>query len=325
MYAKIETKFWNDPTVRRLNEDARMLFLYILTTPQRNIVGLFHLPAAFACYHLQWTPQRFEKALKELIKANRVKHDSDLELILIKNFFKYQAPENPNQVKASLEKLNELPDTPLFFDLANILERSKDDKFVTVAEGLRNRFETLSKGLAKGSETVSKPETETEADTESESGTGTDSDSMSPGGDQHEQSAGSSEPSIKISASMVNQVKDDYNKILSGLKLEVRVINDARAKQIKFLLKRYGREVITEVFKKVSQSDFLLGRTQKPFNGCDLDWIIDESNFVKIYEGKYDNENHKKEIPKALHSLMEGVAEQQNVDVFDSFLQGGRK
>lgn len=39
-------------------------------------------------------------------------------------------------------------------------------------------------------------------------------------------------------------------------------------------------------FGYVSQSDFLCGRTEKPFN-CDLEWMLNASNFVKIIEGKY--------------------------------------
>ena len=44
-------------------------------------------------------------------------------------------------------------------------------------------------------------------------------------------------------------------------------------------------------FKAVSRSDFLMGKTQ-PTNGrkafmADLEWITNESNFTKIWEGKY--------------------------------------
>jgi hypothetical protein len=41
-------------------------------------------------------------------------------------------------------------------------------------------------------------------------------------------------------------------------------------------------------FDYVSQSDFLCGRTSKPFT-CNLEWLITPSNFAKVVEGNYDN------------------------------------
>lgn len=40
-------------------------------------------------------------------------------------------------------------------------------------------------------------------------------------------------------------------------------------------------------FADIRNSDFLMGRTEKPFR-ADLEWIIRPTNFVKILEGKYD-------------------------------------
>lgn len=40
-------------------------------------------------------------------------------------------------------------------------------------------------------------------------------------------------------------------------------------------------------FKHVSLSDFLMGRTPKPF-ACTLAWLINASNFAKVIEGNYD-------------------------------------
>lgn len=45
-------------------------------------------------------------------------------------------------------------------------------------------------------------------------------------------------------------------------------------------------------FAYIARSDFLTGRVstpgRKPFE-IDLEWIVTESNFVKIIEGKYEN------------------------------------
>lgn len=41
-------------------------------------------------------------------------------------------------------------------------------------------------------------------------------------------------------------------------------------------------------FAYVAESDFLCGRTAKPFT-CNLEWLITPSNFAKVIEGNYEN------------------------------------
>lgn len=50
--------------------------------------------------------------------------------------------------------------------------------------------------------------------------------------------------------------------------------------------KRQGIDFWDRFFKYVAKSDFLCGRTEKPFN-CDFEWMLNAANFVKIIEGKY--------------------------------------
>lgn len=42
-----------------------------------------------------------------------------------------------------------------------------------------------------------------------------------------------------------------------------------------------------DFFGYVRQSDFLMGRTERPWNGFCFDWLFNPSNFVKIREGNY--------------------------------------
>lgn len=70
----------------------------------------------------------------------------------------------------------------------------------------------------------------------------------------------------------------------------VRVWTEARKKK---LLARWREDVERQdlnywdrFFAYASKSDFLCGRTANPFT-CDLEWMLNASNFVKILEGKY--------------------------------------
>lgn len=41
--------------------------------------------------------------------------------------------------------------------------------------------------------------------------------------------------------------------------------------------------------KRAEDSDFLCGRTSKPFGGFSFDWVTKKANFTKLMEGNYDN------------------------------------
>ena len=50
-----------------------------------------------------------------------------------------------------------------------------------------------------------------------------------------------------------------------------------------------GIELFRAFFQRASESDFLSGRNGK-WQGCSFDWLILPSNFLKVWEGHYDND-----------------------------------
>lgn len=44
---------------------------------------------------------------------------------------------------------------------------------------------------------------------------------------------------------------------------------------------------------RAAHSDFLCGRTPKPWTGCSFDWLIKAQSFTKLMEGNYDNRNRE--------------------------------
>ena len=74
----------------------------------------------------------------------------------------------------------------------------------------------------------------------------------------------------------------------------VRVITPARHKAILRMLNKQTEEDIREVLNNFNTSDFLLGRTSD-FK-ANIDWIVKENNFIKVLEGKYNN--NSKQAPK---------------------------
>ncbi len=54
-YSKVQNRIWNSKTFLQLNEDSKFLWLYLLTCPHGNIVGLFVLKPGYAQEDLGWS------------------------------------------------------------------------------------------------------------------------------------------------------------------------------------------------------------------------------------------------------------------------------
>jgi len=123
-YAKVQKRIWNSKTFSNLSEDARLLWLYLLTCPHGNMVGLFVLKPGYVQEDLQWSSQRFTKSFTELLTIplsngchGLVKYDENTKVIWIKNYLEHNPLINPNQVKAAVQKIRALPYSELFQDV----------------------------------------------------------------------------------------------------------------------------------------------------------------------------------------------------------------
>ncbi len=115
-YNRISAKFWTDEKVLKWSNQTRLLAIYLLTCPHKTTEGLFRLPKQYICADLGWSLKELEKPFQELLKDDFIKYDEKVSVILLTKALKYQSPDNPNQEKAAIKKLEELPDTVLLND-----------------------------------------------------------------------------------------------------------------------------------------------------------------------------------------------------------------
>lgn len=176
MYSKIDSLFWLDSKNKSLSDEEKLLFLYLLTCPHRNILGYFYLPISYAAADLKWSSERVSKGLDKLFRKGYVTLDESSEMILIRNFLKYNTFENPNQVKGAVQCLKSLPCSALDATFLELLKTSEALFCQGKSDYLLNQYDALikaveervSKGFAKGFERVSKPVTVTVTVTEAE-------------------------------------------------------------------------------------------------------------------------------------------------------------
>lgn len=84
------------------------------------------------------------------------------------------------------------------------------------------------------------------------------------------------------------QLADRYNAICTNLPRVVR-LTDKRRRAVRLIYgKGYTPEQLDEAFRKAQSSSFCTGQNDRNWK-ADFDWMLNESNLVKVLEGKYDN------------------------------------
>ena len=153
LYTRVESSFWSDDKMRAVSSDARHLMLYLFTSPHRNILGFYFLPSPYACFDLGWDDKRFAKGLQELLQTRRVMYDEQSHVMLVCNYLKHNPLENPNQVKAAIEKLDALPETPLFTAFNDILRQFDKGYMEPLHKRLTERLPKPGTGTGTGTGT----------------------------------------------------------------------------------------------------------------------------------------------------------------------------
>lgn len=90
----------------------------------------------------------------------------------------------------------------------------------------------------------------------------------------------------------LNEIFEAYARFLPALP-QLRIIDEPRKAMIRSRWNADEQfqsvEFWERFFTHVSESDFLMGRTDRPWTGCCFDWLLKPANFRKIVEGNYDN------------------------------------
>lgn len=121
-FRKIDPRIWNDAKFTALSNDAKLLFIYLLTSPMMTILGALPMRDTSVAAELNIPyPIPYSIRYKELYEQGIVEYD-DRGLFWVKNFLKYNPPDNPKVVISWRNALDLLPECPL---LSKVLESAK--------------------------------------------------------------------------------------------------------------------------------------------------------------------------------------------------------
>ena len=151
------SSFWNDPVVRKLSPNAKLLFLYLFTCEQSHYCGIYVFERAFVPLYTGMTEKETTKAFNELLRENRITWDIDNGVIFVHHMLTHQFPGGrPDGVLKHLTNhFKSLHNTPLINNLLQTILEQLPVTYNVIAEQLKQEWmERIPEPLKNGSGTV---------------------------------------------------------------------------------------------------------------------------------------------------------------------------
>lgn len=319
-YGKVSPRFWIGETGRKLRKmpDAQRIAMYLMTAPMAEMTGVFYCPIATIlndvgapCEELhiesegaserlarvredpskghQRGVEGVKRALEALKELDFCFYDFESEFVFVKEMARCQIAEklkpSDNQVKG-IRKLVENMPKPM---RARFIERYNKDFSLGFDEGIE---EKPASPLEAPSEPLRSQEQEQEQEYRDVSDETSSSDSPALTLDG-ESDAPKRAPSVPL-----QKIVDTYNSKLGSQLGMCRQLNKQRQGNLRQRWADISRivessdpkevlEGFAAFYDKIGRSNFLMGRAAD-FKAT-FDWIHNSTNFLKIYEGNYEN------------------------------------
>lgn len=147
----INTRIWDDSWFTDLTPDEKLIWIYLLTNPLTNLIGIYEIPVKRVAFDTGISLERVRKAFESFQKAKKALFIENY--VLLVNFYSNQSM-NTNMVKGSKSHFDELPET-----IKNEVLNNPLKGFETLRNGL---------GMVRKYEYKSKDEDEVKVEVESE-------------------------------------------------------------------------------------------------------------------------------------------------------------
>lgn len=143
-FGTVDTDVWKHIDFKSLDDDSKLMFLYLKTCDHQNMIGCFHLPILYMQADLSWTEKRVNQTLCKLFDKGFVMVDKALEMVLLTKHLRKHPLQNPNQAKGAEKLFNDIPKRFKYIkELAESLLTQE-----TLSEPFANRLTTLCNSVS---------------------------------------------------------------------------------------------------------------------------------------------------------------------------------
>lgn len=140
MYTRIESKFWTDEKFKPAEDIVKLGYLYCLSSPHKNIIGMYFLPLGYVSSDLHWTIEKVQSVFDELIRMKRIIYDPDSCVLLVLNYFKHNPIQNKNMAISGIDKLSELPENSCLEEFEKAIKKYYKPFVLPLLKRLRERL-----------------------------------------------------------------------------------------------------------------------------------------------------------------------------------------
>ncbi|MFK0570602.1 hypothetical protein [Endozoicomonas sp.] len=164
-YGKIYCQFWWQDKVYNMTDKEVVLAVYLLTHPTGDMTGILRItPETISGDRKDWTLEDAKETLSKLFQKGFLTVKEGSSWVVINNFLKYNAPENPNQIKSIIKLMMKFPknidgiERPLSYlgDAVKTIA-NKDQKIKQQFNELQAGYEKARDDRLNPSETLSEP------------------------------------------------------------------------------------------------------------------------------------------------------------------------
>lgn len=130
----VNTKFWDDSFISELTPSEKLLFLYLLTNPLTNLLGIYEITMKRISFDTGLKTDIIQKGLEGFKKVKKVYFVNDF--IILPNFLKNQRL-NTNMKIGITKIFNQLPN------------KLRDSILSNHSKGLPNDYQSIRNGMLK--------------------------------------------------------------------------------------------------------------------------------------------------------------------------------
>ena len=108
-FTKVSPSVWKSRKFRALenNTDARLAYLYILTSPHASSAGCYDLPEGYASADLGWEIDRYREAIDRLCGVGLIEFSEGENTVWVTNWAAFNSPTNGKHAMAILNDLRQ--------------------------------------------------------------------------------------------------------------------------------------------------------------------------------------------------------------------------
>lgn len=134
----VNTKFWDDPFIEGLNPSEKLLFLYLITNPLTNLLGIYEITLKRISYDTGLSKETISKGFERFGMVKKAFYIKD-NFIILPNWLKNQRL-NSNMKVAVAREFQSLP-----INLKNSILTNGSERLGNDSEGFRMVMEGLGK------------------------------------------------------------------------------------------------------------------------------------------------------------------------------------